>query len=139
MNPNVSRTQVREELRKQWAAQAVEVALSGNWDGAAKLNQQILELFPDDIKAYNRLGKAYMELGRPQDALVAYEETLKRQASNSIARKRLAELYALLEKEPSPTLTAIPEVEEEIDEIEDEEEELEEEDLDIDEGDFDEE
>lgn len=104
MDLNVSRSQIRDELRKRWATQAVELALMGHWDEAAQSNLQILELFPDDIQARNRLGKAYSELGRYEEAAEAYEQNLERQPSNAIARKKLTELYALLKREPEAVL-----------------------------------
>ena len=93
--------QIKEELRKQWAGKAVEMALMSRWDDAVQANLHILEVFPDDTQARNRLGKAYHELGRPEDALVAYEQSLQKQPTNNIARKRLAELYAQLNREPA--------------------------------------
>jgi len=119
---NVSKYQIKEELRKQWASRAVEMALQGRWDDAVQVNQQILDLFPDDTQARNRMGKAYNELGRPEDALTAYEQSLQKQPSNNIARKRLAELYAQLNREPAVKLAegmpAIEIAEEEAEEAE---------------------
>jgi len=99
MHSNGARPQIKEELRKRWAAQAVELALMGHWDEAVQVNLRILELFPDDIRARNRLGKAYAELGRPEDAAAAYEESLKQQPSNPIARENLTQLFARLDRE----------------------------------------
>jgi tetratricopeptide (TPR) repeat protein len=101
---NVSKYQIKEELRKQWAAKAVEMALMSRWDDAVQANLQILEVFPEDTPARNRLGKAYYELGRPEDALAAYEQSLQKQPSNNIARKKLAELYAHLNRQPAMKL-----------------------------------
>jgi len=100
MNLNAPKIQVREELRRRWTAQAVELAMKGSWDEAVAVNLQVLQVFPNDVPARNRLGKAYYELGRQEEALDAYEENLKLEPSNSIARKRLAELYVLLNREP---------------------------------------
>jgi tetratricopeptide (TPR) repeat protein len=98
---NVTKYQIKEELRKQWAIEAVEMAMSGRWDEAVQANQHILEIFPEDTQSRNRLGKAFQELNRLEDALAAYEHSLQKQPSNNIARKRLAELYALLNREPT--------------------------------------
>jgi tetratricopeptide (TPR) repeat protein len=134
MTTNVSKYQVREELRKQWTTQAVNFALMGNWDEAVQANLRILESHPDDIQARNRLGKAYFELGRHEEALQAYEQGLKAQPSNNIARKRLAELYALLNREPAvalgETMPGLQMGEEDDYEVEGLEEYLEEEELD---------
>lgn len=104
MDSSVSKSQIKEELRKSWIGQAVELALMGRWDEAVQANLRILEIFPDDIQAHNRLGKAYSELGRYEEAATAYEQSLQRKPSNSIARKNLAELYALLNREPGIAL-----------------------------------
>jgi tetratricopeptide (TPR) repeat protein len=122
MDINISKSQIREELRKRWARQAVELALMGRWDEAVQMNLNILEQFSDDIQARNRLGKAYSELGRSDEAVEAYEQSLERQPSNAIARRQLTELYASLEREPA---TSIDEPPEEDDTEEDEEEEVE--------------
>ncbi len=100
MDANVSSSQIKEELRKQWTNQAVELALMGRWDEAIQANLHILKLFPDDIRAHNRLGKAYFELGRYDEAAEAYEQSLKQQPSNNVAGKSLVELYALVKREP---------------------------------------
>jgi tetratricopeptide (TPR) repeat protein len=119
MDLNVSRSQIRDELRKRWATRAVELALMGHWDEAVQTNLQILELFPDDVQARNRLGRAYRELGRYEEAAEAYEQNLKQQPSNAIARKKLTELYALLKREPEAAL----EGESDSEDMEDEDEE----------------
>ena len=109
---NVTKYQIKEELRKQWQTEAVQMALSGRWDDAVQANQHVLEIFPDDIPSRNRMGKAYQELGRMEDALSAYEQSLLKQPSNNIARKRLAELYAILNREPAiPLGETMPAVE----------------------------
>ncbi len=104
MDSNVTKFQVKEELHRQWESQAVDLALNGNWDEAVQLNLRILENYPSDIQARNRLGKAYLELGRHEEALQTYEDCIKAQPSNNIARKRLAELYAMLKREPAVAL-----------------------------------
>jgi tetratricopeptide (TPR) repeat protein len=101
MDSNVTKFQVKEELHRQWGSKAVDLALKGNWDEAVQLNLRILENYPSDIQSRNRLGKAYYELGRYEESLQIYEECLKVQPSNNIARKRLAELYAMLKREPT--------------------------------------
>lgn len=104
MSFNATKPQIKEELHKKWAIQAVELALMGHWDEAEQANQRILEVFPDDTRARNRLGRAYSELGRYDEAATAYEQSLERQPSNSIARKKLTELYTLLKRDPDVAL-----------------------------------
>ena len=104
MDSHVTKSEVKAELQKQWVTQAVSQALSGRWDEAVETNLHILDLFPGDLPARNRLGKAYLELGRHEEALSAYELVLKQQPSNNIAPKKLKELYALLKREPEIAL-----------------------------------
>jgi len=108
MDMSISKSQIKEELHKQWATQSIDMALMGRWDQAVQANQQILKLFPKDVQALNRLGKAYQELGRHEEAAAAYEKCLEQQPSNGIARKRLTELYAMLQREPAKTLVTTP-------------------------------
>ena len=124
MEMNVSKSLVRKELAKRWKDQAVELALLGRWDEAVQMNARVLELFPEDIGARNRLGKAYTELGQLEEAVAAYEESLQRQPSNPIARKNLADLYAMLKKDPQTLASMLDgqEEEEEDDDVEDDEE-----------------
>jgi predicted Zn-dependent protease len=98
MESKVSKKQIQQELRSRWKDRAVQAALRGEWDEAVQNNLEILEMFPDDVKARNRLGKAYFELGQHEQAATAYEDNLQRQPSNPIARRRLTELYALVER-----------------------------------------
>ena len=104
MDLNVSNVRIKEELRRQWTDQAVKLALMGRWDEAIQANLNILKIFPDDIPARNRLGKAYFELGRYEEAIKAYEQTLRQQPSNNVARKRLEELYPLVNMDPTTAL-----------------------------------
>jgi tetratricopeptide (TPR) repeat protein len=104
MSFNTAKPQIKEELHRKWAIQAVELALMGRWDEAEQANLRILEIFPDDTSARNRLGRAYSELGRYDEAATAYEQSLERQPSNSIARKKLTELYTLLKRDPAVAL-----------------------------------
>jgi Flp pilus assembly protein TadD len=119
MEMNVSKSQVREELGKRWKEQAVELALLGRWDEAVQMNLRILELFPDDIGAQNRLGKAYRELGRLEEAVAAYEESLRRHPSNPIARKNLTGLYTALNRDPETLVGIMDGQDEEDDDVED--------------------
>lgn len=85
----------RAKLRKQRADAAIKLALEGRWDDAATLNRSILEMFPGDVDACNRLGKALTELGRYGEARNAYQKTLEIDPVNAIARKNLARLETL--------------------------------------------
>jgi len=65
------------------------------WDEAADINRQILQL-GEDPDTYNRLGKALMEQGQYTEAHDAYQHTLRLNPTNSIARKNVARLDALI-------------------------------------------
>ncbi len=85
----------KTKLKKYWAEQAVSLALQGHWDAAVSANQNILTLFPSDAEAYNRLGKAFTELGRYADARDSYHHTLQIDPGNTIAEKNLQRLTQL--------------------------------------------
>ena len=82
----------RDKIRKDRAKRAVALAMHGKWEQAATVNQSIVREFPDDLEAYNRLGKALSELGRNRDAKAAFESVLQRSPNNSIAKKNLVRL-----------------------------------------------
>ena len=50
-------------LKRNLDREAVNLALHGEWQRAAEVNKAILELFPDEVEAMNRLVKALIELG----------------------------------------------------------------------------
>ena len=47
----------RARTKKQRTEVAIQLALDGRWDDAASLNRSIIDLFPTDVDAYNRLGR----------------------------------------------------------------------------------
>ncbi len=93
-----SKTESAEHLkpRSQYGDEAVQLAIAGKWDEAAKLNKFIIESFGTDGRDQNRLGKALSELGKLKDAKAAYEVALKLNPMNSIAKKNAARINALL-------------------------------------------
>lgn len=95
-------TEERARLRRQKADVAIQLALQSRWEEAATVNQGILSLYPSDVDAWNRLGKALAELGRYQEAREAYGKALELDSTNSIARKNLARLAAVGEAAPAP-------------------------------------
>lgn len=93
----------RTRAKKQHADMAIQMALQGRWSEAAQLNRAIIESFPTDVDAYNRLGKAMTELGRYAEARDAYMKGLEIDPLNAIARKNLTRLATLGEEEaPRP-------------------------------------
>jgi len=85
----------RARTKKQRTEAAIQLALKGRWDDAASLNRSIIDLFPTDVDAYNRLGKAMTELGRYAEARDAYQKALEIDPLNAIARKNLSRLATL--------------------------------------------
>jgi hypothetical protein len=79
---------------------AIQAALQGKWNDAIQINKQILESFPTDVDAYNRLGKAQTELGKYKDARASYERALEIDPLNTIAQKNLARLATLGKSAP---------------------------------------
>jgi len=87
----------KARLRRQRVELAISLAMQGKWEEAVQVNRGLLELFPEDVDAYNRLGKALMELGRYDEARDAYRRAVEIDANNTIARKNLSRLAHLKE------------------------------------------
>ena len=92
------KTESTEHLkpRSQYAEDAVQLAIAGNWDEAVKLNKFIIDNLGADEESQNRLGKALSELGKLKEAKASYEVALKLNPLNSIAKKNAARINALL-------------------------------------------
>jgi len=85
-------------LRRLRTKQAITLAMQGRWREAVAINQSLVEGFPSDIDAYNRLGRAYMELGDYSLAREAYSHALELDQYNAIAQKNLRRLSLLGER-----------------------------------------
>ena len=79
----------RTRLRRQSTKQAIALAMQGRWREAVVANKSFLESFPNDVDAYNRLGRAHMELGEYALAREAYEKAVEIDSYNTIAKKNL--------------------------------------------------
>ena len=88
--------------RRQRAEHAVQLALGSRWEEAAGANRAILSAFPNDVEAWNRLGKALSELGQYQEARQAYSKAYALDSTNSIAKRNLDRLATLVEAAPAP-------------------------------------
>ena len=82
-------------LKRQRSRQAIDLAMQGRWREAVSVNKLIIEDFPKDVDAYNRLGRAYMELGEYSQAREAYRRTIELDPFNAIAKKNLQRLSYL--------------------------------------------
>ena len=87
----------KARLRQRLSKEAIDLALQGRWEEAEALNRDIIEKFPSDVEAYNRLGRALTELGGFDGAKDAYLKALKLAPENAIAKKNLARLTSLSE------------------------------------------
>ena len=87
------------------ADQAVAAALDSDWPRATELNQKILEAAPDDVEARNRLGRAYIEQGKIDEAKAAFTEVLKAEPYNSIALRGQQRVTQLLDHKAKAVTT----------------------------------
>jgi hypothetical protein len=89
------REEDKARLRRKASQEAIALAMQSRWQEAVTVNQGIIELLPTDIDAYNRLGRAYMELGEFAKAKDAYSRTIELDPYNSIAQRNLQRLSLL--------------------------------------------
>jgi hypothetical protein len=87
----------KARLRQRLSKEAIDLALQGKWEEAEAINRDIIEKFPSDAEAYNRLGRALTELGDFDGAKEAYYKALELAPENAIAKKNLARLTSLSE------------------------------------------
>jgi len=85
----------QSRLRRQASKEAITLALQGQWKEAIAINKSLIEKFPTDVEALNRLGRAHMELAEYRDAEAAYRKTLGVDQYNAIAQKNLQRLSYL--------------------------------------------
>jgi hypothetical protein len=88
-------TEEKDRLRRQMSQEAINLAMQGRWKEAISVNLNIIESMPAEVDAYNRLGKAYTELGEIEQAKEAYQKALDLSPKNIIALKNLNRLAHL--------------------------------------------
>jgi tetratricopeptide (TPR) repeat protein len=71
---------------------AIQEALRQNWTEAIRLNKLILAQNPESIDALNRLGFAYLNVGKMKDAKQTFEKVLKLDPYNRIASNNLKKI-----------------------------------------------
>ena len=86
------------KLKRERTQEAISLAMQGRWDEAIAANNSIIEVAPNGINAYNRLGKALTEKGLYEEAFDAYNHSIGIDPKNSISRKNLRRLSLLKEK-----------------------------------------
>ncbi|MCX8125726.1 MAG: tetratricopeptide repeat protein [Dehalococcoidia bacterium] len=94
--------ETRTRPRRELVDEAIALANQGRWEEAVAVNRTILEGFPTDVDAHNRLGRALMELGRYAEARAAYARALELSPNNQIAKKNLERLSLIRQKEGTP-------------------------------------
>jgi len=83
--------------KQQRSKEAIDKAMQARWQEAVDVNKEILESFPEDVDTYNRLGRAYMELGSYKQAREAYSRSVKLDPYNAIAARNMRRLNDIKE------------------------------------------
>lgn len=68
---------------------ALEAALNCNWEKALEINLKLSRIEPQSTECFNRLAKAYFELGNYSKAKKIYQQVLELDPYNMIAQKNL--------------------------------------------------
>ncbi|MEK7682410.1 MAG: tetratricopeptide repeat protein, partial [Chloroflexota bacterium] len=101
-------TEEKARLRRELSKEAITLAMQNRWDQAVLVNRNILEVFPTDVEAMNRLGKALTELGQYAEARDTFKKVLGVAPHNTIAKRNLERLTLLrdgkarVREEPRP-------------------------------------
>ena len=104
MNLNLTHQVDHTRPNRELSRDAISLALKGEWERAARVNQIILDSTAD-VDAMNRLGKALMELARYGEAREVLDKVVGIAPYNIIAKKNLARLTQL-ENTPLPSRQA---------------------------------
>ena len=81
-----------ERSKEDRNKKAVSLAMNSSWKEAIEVNEMILEDCFWDMEAFNRLGKAYMEVGKTKKALEAFKCALVISPNSAIAKKNIMRL-----------------------------------------------
>ena len=95
MDSEALSTQGSFKLKRKLSQEAVNLAVKGEWERATEVNIAILESFPTDVEAMNRLVKALIETGSYVDAQAALNQVCEIAPYNNIAKKNRARLDQL--------------------------------------------
>jgi tetratricopeptide (TPR) repeat protein len=90
------------KIKRTTSKHAISLAMEGHWREAVEVNLSIIEKFPNDIDAHNRLGKAYLEMGEYAQAKATYQKALKLDQYNTIAKKNIQRLDLMGEGAAAP-------------------------------------
>lgn len=84
-----------QKVKEDRTKKAVQHAVNFSWKEAADMNEMIIEDFPWDLEAYNRLGKAFLELGKNRKASDAFRCALVISPKSPIANKNIERIEKL--------------------------------------------
>ena len=104
-------------LKQQRSKEAIDLAMQARWREAVEVNKEIIESFPEDVDTYNRLGRAYMELGQYTQAREAYRRAVQLDTYNAIANRNLRRLNDIKEADSAEVETDKVEPQQFIEEI----------------------
>lgn len=82
--------------RERLTVRASAASWRGNREGAIELRRALLALYPDDRSTWGRIGYDYMRLGRPREAIAAFQQQLLRDSSSPNDHINLALSYKQL-------------------------------------------
>lgn len=74
------------------AQDAIDAALQQDWLKAIDINKNLLKINSKDIDSYNRIGFAYLQIGKVKEAKEAFETVLSLDQYNQIAERNLTKL-----------------------------------------------
>jgi tetratricopeptide (TPR) repeat protein len=94
-------------MAKSKTREAVALATESRWEEAAEINRQLIEAQPKSLDAWNRLGKALLELGDIPGARDAFAESLRMDPTNVIALKNAGRLSEVGAPEVFPQAAAL--------------------------------
>jgi hypothetical protein len=86
-----------QRVKAQRSKEAIDLAMQARWTEAADVNLELTKDFPNDVDSFNRLGRAYMELGKYTLARGAYSRAQALDPYNAIAARNLRRLNDLSE------------------------------------------
>lgn len=84
-------------MRRRETKKAIDLAMEGKWREAVLANKNLIVNFGNDVDAFNRLGRAYLELGEYREAREAYRKALEIDSYNMIAKKNVTRLAHIAE------------------------------------------
>jgi hypothetical protein len=82
-------------FKEQHSKEAIDMAMQARWQEAVEVNKEIIAQFPEDVDTYNRLGRAYMELGQYKHSRESYQKAVALDRYNVIANRNLRRLNDL--------------------------------------------